>query len=85
MNVLKEVLRMRYACVRSQREIGSVCGLSVGAVNGLLQRAELAVLGCRCRRAWTRTGCRSGCTAGCPAGGRRRAGRRRISRRCPWS
>ena len=45
MNVIEEVLRMRHGCGRSQREIGSACGLSVGAVNGLLQRAELAGLG----------------------------------------
>lgn len=36
MNVIKVVPRMRYAC-----------GLSVGAVNGSLQRADLAGLGWR--------------------------------------
>ena len=45
MNVIEEVLRMRHGCGRSQREIGSACGLLVGAVNGLLQRVELAGLG----------------------------------------
>ena len=45
MNVLGEVLRMRQGCGRSRREIGSVWGLSVGLVNGLLQRADLASLG----------------------------------------
>ena len=44
MNVLEEVLRMRRGCGRSQREVGSVCGLSVGVVNGLLQRADRAGL-----------------------------------------
>ena len=45
MNVIEEVLRMRHGCGRSQREIGSACGLSLGAVNGLRQRAERAGLG----------------------------------------
>ena len=45
MNVLEVVLRIRYAYGRSRREIGSACGLSVGVVNGLLQRADLAGLG----------------------------------------
>ena len=38
MNVIEEVLRMRYACGRSQREIGSAYAQSVGTVNGMLQR-----------------------------------------------
>lgn len=45
MKVIEEVLRMRHACCRSQREVGRACGLSTGAVNGLLQRADLAGLG----------------------------------------
>ena len=44
MNVSEVVPRMRHACGRFQREIGSACGLSVGAVNGLLRSAELAGL-----------------------------------------
>ena len=45
MNLIEEVLRMRHGCGRSQRKIGSACGLSVGVVNGLLQRSDLAGLG----------------------------------------
>ena len=45
MNVLEEVLRMRHGSGRSQRKIGSACGLSVGVVNRLPQRAELSGLG----------------------------------------
>ena len=45
MDVIEEVLRMPHAYGRSQREIGSACGLSVGAVNGLLLRAVIVGLG----------------------------------------
>lgn len=45
MNVIEQVLRLPHVWGRSQREIGSACGLSIGAVNGLLQRAEPAGLG----------------------------------------
>ena len=34
MNVIAEVLRMRHECGRSQREIGSACGLSRRSLRG---------------------------------------------------
>lgn len=50
MDEIAEVLRMRHESGRSQRELDRACGLSAGAVNQLLQRAELAGLGGRCQR-----------------------------------
>ena len=49
MDVIEDVLRMRHGFGRSQREISSAWGLSVGAVNRLPQRgsgeSEVAVAG----------------------------------------
>lgn len=45
MDMIEDLLRMRHGCGRSQREIGIVRGLSVGTVNRLLQRTDLAGLG----------------------------------------
>ena len=45
MEAIEEILRLHHECERSQREIARSCGLSAGAVNGLLQRAARAGLG----------------------------------------
>ena len=45
MESIEEILRLHHECKRSQREIARSCGLSAGAVNGLLQRAARAGLG----------------------------------------
>ena len=45
MDLIKEVLRLHQVCGRSQREVARSCGVSLGTVNGLLKKAELAGLG----------------------------------------
>ena len=45
MESIEEILRLHHECKRSQREIARSCGLSAGAINGLLQRAARAGLG----------------------------------------